>query len=224
MTTVPGAQAPRGQRPRPGAVGVDAAARRPGAGDRDHRDAVPARPPLLRPLAARWWASRSPGRARTTARCGSPATRCSTTACGRPPGRLTVDAALLHLGAVRFPITGPVRYTMTARGRGRALPPAEPARRDPDPLRGLESLSRGPRGDRERSERPRRHPRGRALAADGHPDRARVIGIGEPGRDRASGARPRPPPGGPSRPVFRPPSPSRSARPGLPCSCAPPGS
>ncbi|MFG2883241.1 MBL fold metallo-hydrolase [Streptomyces sp. NPDC048297] len=28
--------------------------------------------------------------------------------------RLTVDTALLHLGGVRFPITGPVRYTMTA--------------------------------------------------------------------------------------------------------------
>jgi L-ascorbate metabolism protein UlaG (beta-lactamase superfamily) len=29
-------------------------------------------------------------------------------------GRLEVDIALLHLGAVRFPITGPVRYSMTA--------------------------------------------------------------------------------------------------------------
>jgi len=29
--------------------------------------------------------------------------------------RLRVDAALLHLGGVRFPVTGPVRYTMTAR-------------------------------------------------------------------------------------------------------------
>jgi L-ascorbate metabolism protein UlaG (beta-lactamase superfamily) len=29
--------------------------------------------------------------------------------------RLTVDTALLHLGAVRFLITGPVRYSMTAR-------------------------------------------------------------------------------------------------------------
>ena len=29
--------------------------------------------------------------------------------------RLQVDTALLHLGGVRFPITGPVRYTMTAR-------------------------------------------------------------------------------------------------------------
>ncbi len=29
--------------------------------------------------------------------------------------RLEVDTALLHLGGVRFPVTGPVRYTMTAR-------------------------------------------------------------------------------------------------------------
>jgi L-ascorbate metabolism protein UlaG (beta-lactamase superfamily) len=29
--------------------------------------------------------------------------------------RLRVDTALLHLGGVRFPITGPIRYTMTAR-------------------------------------------------------------------------------------------------------------
>jgi L-ascorbate metabolism protein UlaG (beta-lactamase superfamily) len=29
--------------------------------------------------------------------------------------RLNVDTALLHLGGVRFPVTGPVRYTMTAR-------------------------------------------------------------------------------------------------------------
>jgi len=29
--------------------------------------------------------------------------------------RLTIDTAVLHLGAVRFGITGPVRYTMTAR-------------------------------------------------------------------------------------------------------------
>jgi L-ascorbate metabolism protein UlaG (beta-lactamase superfamily) len=28
--------------------------------------------------------------------------------------RLEVDTALLHLGGVRFPVTGPLRYTMTA--------------------------------------------------------------------------------------------------------------
>jgi L-ascorbate metabolism protein UlaG (beta-lactamase superfamily) len=30
-------------------------------------------------------------------------------------GRLQVDTVLLHLGGVRFPVTGPLRYTMTAR-------------------------------------------------------------------------------------------------------------
>ena len=29
--------------------------------------------------------------------------------------RLTVDTAILHLGGVQFPVTGPLRYTMTAR-------------------------------------------------------------------------------------------------------------
>jgi L-ascorbate metabolism protein UlaG (beta-lactamase superfamily) len=33
----------------------------------------------------------------------------------RVADRLEVDVALLHLGAVRFPITGPVRYSMTAK-------------------------------------------------------------------------------------------------------------
>jgi L-ascorbate metabolism protein UlaG (beta-lactamase superfamily) len=28
--------------------------------------------------------------------------------------RLTVDTAILHLGGVKFPVSGPVRYTMTA--------------------------------------------------------------------------------------------------------------
>jgi L-ascorbate metabolism protein UlaG (beta-lactamase superfamily) len=30
-------------------------------------------------------------------------------------GRVPVDVAVLHMGGVRFPVTGPVRYTMTAR-------------------------------------------------------------------------------------------------------------
>ena len=33
----------------------------------------------------------------------------------REVARLQVDTALLHLGGVRFPVTGPLRYTMTAR-------------------------------------------------------------------------------------------------------------
>jgi L-ascorbate metabolism protein UlaG (beta-lactamase superfamily) len=30
------------------------------------------------------------------------------------PGRFRVGTALLHLGGVQFPVTGPIRYTMTA--------------------------------------------------------------------------------------------------------------
>jgi L-ascorbate metabolism protein UlaG (beta-lactamase superfamily) len=32
----------------------------------------------------------------------------------REVARLAIDTAILHLGGVRFPVTGPVRYTMTA--------------------------------------------------------------------------------------------------------------
>jgi L-ascorbate metabolism protein UlaG (beta-lactamase superfamily) len=33
---------------------------------------------------------------------------------GRPTTRLEVCTAILHLGGVRFPVTGPVRYSITA--------------------------------------------------------------------------------------------------------------
>jgi L-ascorbate metabolism protein UlaG (beta-lactamase superfamily) len=33
----------------------------------------------------------------------------------RVADRVRVDTAVLHLGSVRFPVTGPIRYTMTAR-------------------------------------------------------------------------------------------------------------
>ena len=38
----------------------------------------------------------------------------STTASARSPGKLHVGTAILHLGGVQFPISGPIRYTMTA--------------------------------------------------------------------------------------------------------------
>ena len=83
--------------------------------------------------------------------------------------RLEVDTALLHLGGVRFPISGPVRYTMTAQRGGRAVRPHPPAHRDPDPLRGVEALPAGARGHRTRGRaRAGRHPRAVPLAADRH--------------------------------------------------------
>ncbi len=38
----------------------------------------------------------------------------STTASARSRGRLDVGTAIVHLGGVRFPVSGPLRYTMTA--------------------------------------------------------------------------------------------------------------
>lgn len=36
--------------------------------------------------------------------------------------RLEVDTALLHLGGVRFPVTGPIHYTMTGRRSSASSP------------------------------------------------------------------------------------------------------
>ena len=65
--------------------------------------------------------------------------------------RLTVDTAILHLGGVQFPVTGPLRYTMTAHDAIELVGLIASARRDPDPLRGLEALQGGPGGDRTRT-------------------------------------------------------------------------
>ena len=72
---------------------------------------------------ATWSGSRCAGTARSTASSGSRATRCSTTACARSPSGSQVGTALLHLGGVRFPVTGPLRYTMTARDAVELLRP-----------------------------------------------------------------------------------------------------
>ncbi len=64
------------------------------------------------------------------------------------PSRLRVGTALLHLGGVQFPVSGPLRYTMTAREAVELVRPDDAAHRDPDPLRGLEALPAGPGGDR----------------------------------------------------------------------------
>ena len=72
-------------------------------------------PPFSRPLAGDVIGfALEAGGVRGT-RSGSPATPCCSAASGRSPGRIPVDVALLHLGGVRFPVTGPVRYSMTAK-------------------------------------------------------------------------------------------------------------
>ena len=58
--------------------------------------------------------SRCSGTVNSTEHCGSPATRCSTTGCGRSRTGFEVGTVLLHLGGVQFGVTGPMRYTMTA--------------------------------------------------------------------------------------------------------------
>ena len=117
-----GAGAARRQRARARAVGDHAARGAGPADDRGHRDAVPPRPAAEPPDRRRRDRLRArAGTARSTACCGSRATPCSTTACARSPTGCEVDTALLHLGGVRFPVTGPLRYTMTAQRRRRAV-------------------------------------------------------------------------------------------------------
>ena len=58
--------------------------------------------------------SRCGGRGRRTASCGSRATPSSIAGVREVADRLDIGTALLHLGGVRFPVTGPIRYTMTA--------------------------------------------------------------------------------------------------------------
>ena len=57
--------------------------------------------------------------------------------------RIDVGLAIVHLGGVRFPVSGPVRYTMAARDAVKLCALMQPADDRPDPLRGLEALSRG---------------------------------------------------------------------------------
>ena len=38
-------------------------------------------------------------------------------ACAGAAKEMSVDVLLVHVGGVRFPITGPMRYTMTGRRR-----------------------------------------------------------------------------------------------------------
>ena len=91
--------------------------------------------------------------------------------------RLEVDTALLHLGGVRFPVTGPLHYTMTAARGGGAVRPGAAAHRDTDPLRGLEALPAGPRSHRARVRgRPGGVPEQRPLAPDRRADAGQLVG------------------------------------------------
>ena len=143
--------------------------RRPADADRGHRHALPARPPAQPPAGGR--------RHRLRVQLGGPAARRRldlgrhrpVRRRARGPDRIAVGT-VLHLGGVRFPITGPFHFTMTANDARRAHPPPEAPHHDPDPLRGLEALPRGPRRDRARA----------GVRAVGRQDRFRWIPVGEP--------------------------------------------
>ena len=91
---------------------------------RDGREARPSRSPQHPAGTDQPAAGRSPetssdlrcgGPVSTTAHCGYPATRCSTTGCGTSPTGSTSAPCCCTWVAVRFGVTGPVRYSMTAR-------------------------------------------------------------------------------------------------------------
>ncbi len=90
--------------------------------------------------------------------------------------RVQVDTAVLHLGGVQFPITGPVRYSMTARDAVELCGLLRAAHRDPLALRGLGALQAGPAGHRARARARARGPQPTLpLAADRHCSRAVII-------------------------------------------------
>ena len=70
--------------------------------------------------------------------------------------RLQVDTALLHLGGVRFPVTGPVRYTMTAHDAVELCGLVRPRTAIPIHYEGWKHFRRGPRRHRARVPRARR--------------------------------------------------------------------
>ena len=89
--------------------------------------------------------------------------------------RFRVDTALLHLGGVRFPVTGPARYTMTARDAVELCGVIEPRTAIPIHYEGWKHFAEG----RERSSwSSRRRPRTSG-------ERFRWLPLG--GRGRAGG-------------------------------------
>ena len=61
----------------------------------------------------------------------------------RVADRLKVDTALLHLGGVQFPVTGPVRYTMTARQAVELIGLVRPRRAIPIHYEGWKHFTQG---------------------------------------------------------------------------------
>ena len=90
-----------------------------------------------------------------TARCGSPATPSSTTACARSPSASRSTSRCCTSAACASGDRAAALHDDRPR-RGRAVRPDPTARRDPDPLRGLAALPRRPDGiERASPTRPR---------------------------------------------------------------------
>ena len=168
VTTAPGARRLGGRRPRPRAVGRRRGSRRrAGRRSRSRPRRAATGPPHARSIvgdvigfALRW--DGQDARRAVDLRRHRPLRR---RARGRRAG-VRVDTALLHLGAVRFPVTGPAALHDDRPRRRRAVPADPPAHGRPGPLRGLEALPRGPGRDRARvRRRAGGAPAQRALAA-----------------------------------------------------------
>ena len=66
--------------------------------------------------------------------------------------RLQVDTALLHLGCLRFPVTGPGALQHDRPGGRPAVPPGPPPHRHPRPLRRLDHFRQGRRAIKQQFE------------------------------------------------------------------------
>ena len=93
-------------------------------------------------------------------------------------GRLDVAVAVLHLGAVHFPVTGPVRYTMTARDAVRLCRVLRPRTVVPVHYEGWGHFTQGRRAAQEEFDRAPRDVRDAVRWLD--PGRATDVGAAGP--------------------------------------------
>ena len=167
-----GRQAARRQRPRAARVGGDTARGAGQAADRDHRHPVPPRPAAQPPDRRR--RDRLHADPTRAARSGSRGDTVLYEGVRAIAGRWDIDVAILHLGGVQFPVTGPLRYTMTGARRDRARRAAQAATsRSRSTTRAGRTSSRGARRSRPSSPTaPAGRPRPLPLGADRRARRA----------------------------------------------------
>lgn len=116
ITTIGGAKQARRQRSGTGAVGDHPVRGGRSAFDRRDGNTMPSRPEAQQ--SHRRGSGRlldALGRRRSMVSSGCPATRSLTRGVRRVAERINAGTAVLHLGGVQFPITGPVRYSIRAR-------------------------------------------------------------------------------------------------------------